>query len=429
MSVRTIEQYAFNQTLLHPLAVAFLFLMIILMFFLPRRFAIFPVLLIACYITTWQRIVIAGLDFSFLRIILIVGFLRIIMRSEHQNFKIENIDKIFVIWVFFSIVMNVILNKTTGAFINRLGLGLDASSAYFFIRIILRDEKDTENLIKALILISIPICAAMLNEQLTNRNLFSVLGGVPEFTHIRDGRLRSQGAFAHPILAGTFGSFLFPLTVGLFFKNNNGKFLIVGLFTSLCITITSSSSGPALSLLGAILGLFFWLFHKRMRVIFWSAIFGLTCLHFIMTGPVWALIARAGVIGGSTAGFRYRLVNSAITRIDEWWLFGTKNAMYWGWGLQDICNMYIRVGIDGGLLCLILFVTIIFLSFKIVGNVIRETHQKNLKKYLWAIGCAYFSHTVAFMGVAYFSGFMFFWFLNTAIIVNLTKTSNFEATK
>ena len=59
----------------------------------------------------------------------------------------------------------------------------------------------------------------MILEHLTGRNVFSVFGGVPEFTVIREGKLRAQAAFAHAIVAGYGGGkSRFSLFVGLWWQ-------------------------------------------------------------------------------------------------------------------------------------------------------------------------------------------------------------------
>ncbi len=70
--------------------------------------------------------------------------------------------------------------------------------------------------------ILVPLVAAMLYEKATGRNVFAVLGGVSEMTLIREGKLRAQGAFQHPILAGTFGATVLPLMVGLMRMKDRG---------------------------------------------------------------------------------------------------------------------------------------------------------------------------------------------------------------
>ena len=58
-----------NIHFVHPIALSFTLSMSILMLFLPRRFVLLPMLMTACYVTLGQRMIIASLDFTMLRIL------------------------------------------------------------------------------------------------------------------------------------------------------------------------------------------------------------------------------------------------------------------------------------------------------------------------------------------------------------------------
>ena len=157
---------------------------------------------------------------------------------------------------------------------------------------------------------------AMILEQINGRNMFSIFGGVPEFTFVRDGRLRSQGAFSHPILAGSYGAALVPLSYCIWVMGNK-KYAISGFVVGTIMVITSASSGPLLSFLAGILGLLMWHFRNYMRIIVWLFMGILTALHLIMNAPVWALIYRVAIVGGSTGYHRYSLIDRAIKNFGE----------------------------------------------------------------------------------------------------------------
>ena len=158
--------------------------------------------------------------------------------------------------------------KTFDAFINRLGFMFTSLGIYFIFRILINSFSDIDRLIKTLIIMSIPVMLAMILEQINGRNMFSIFGGVPEFTFVRDGRLRSQGAFSHPILAGSYGAALVPLSYCIWVMGNK-KYAISGFVVGTIMVITSASSGPLLSFLAGILGLLMWHFRNYMRIIVW----------------------------------------------------------------------------------------------------------------------------------------------------------------
>lgn len=418
--LRHIEWQTYGVTVLNPVAFSLVLMMCIALFFLHRRYAIIPFIATALFITLMQRFVIATLDFPMLRFMVIVGFLRVAVRSEHRLIHLNSIDKMIIVFAFLGVATGTILWGTFGAFISRCGGTMDILGIYFLCRIFIHDTDDMERVIKAIVIMSIPVALFMVNEQVSGRNVFSVLGGVPAITVIREGKLRSQGAFSHPIIAGAFGATLMPLVIGYWFRTRENRILITGIISATTITITSNSSAPFMTYLAAIIGLSFWPLRRQMRMVFWSGVAGLVGLHMVMKAPVWALVARTKLVTGSTGYHRFALIDSAIKNFHEWWLVGTYTTGHWGWGLQDVTNMYVRVGVNGGVFYLLLFVVIIATCFKTVGrtSLIIED-QPDLQKFIWAMGACLFSFTVLFMGVSLFGNIAFFWYMILAMISSL----------
>ena len=76
-----------NRTVVHPLGVVALLIAVIGILSLPRRQAIIPMILLVCLVPSAQRVIIGGLDFSFIRILAIFGLLRIVLRSEVRGIR------------------------------------------------------------------------------------------------------------------------------------------------------------------------------------------------------------------------------------------------------------------------------------------------------------------------------------------------------
>ncbi len=62
---------------IHPVGLAALLILGMAMFFLPRRWAVLPMLCIACFVPMVQKIVVVELDFNFLRIMVVFGVMQI----------------------------------------------------------------------------------------------------------------------------------------------------------------------------------------------------------------------------------------------------------------------------------------------------------------------------------------------------------------
>jgi hypothetical protein len=412
----------------------FIIISSLLMISLPRRLAIFPILIAACYITLGQILVIAGLHFPVFRILIFFGFLRLIIRGEIYKLKLNHIDKAIIWWVIISIITGVLLEKSWDGFINRLGLAYSALGCYYLFRFLIRDRDDLLTLLKILVIIIVPLTISVIIEKTTSRNIFSIFGGVPEVTVIRDGRLRCQGAFRHPILMGTFAATLIPLFFSLWFKNKGGKlFSMLGIICATIITFASASSGPALAYIYGIIALMAWPFRYNMRIIRWLILIALISLHMIMKAPVWFLMARLGEQIGGGGWHRAEIITQAVTHFNEWWLIGTTYTAHWmpnvlpiNPNMIDITNQFIFEGVGGGIWRMGAFIIIIIICFRELGksNLILKDQPIDLRIFSWSLGAALFAHIMSFMSVAYFDQIIVFWYLLLAIISVFISTIN-----
>ena len=348
-----------------PLGLVFTLVMGILMYVLPRRYAPIPMIMAGCYITLGQMVYVAGLHFPVMRIMILVGWLRIITRREFKELKFNKIDKALFAWAFASIIMNIIQWQTYDAFINRLGFLYNALGLYFLFRCLIRNPEEVIHAIKMLAFIILPFAVLMLYEKMSGHNLFSVFGGVPEFTVIRDGSLRCQGPFRHPILAGTLGATLMPCFVGLWSVKGARLFSMIGLISATIITITAASSGPVVAYASGLLALALWPMKEQYANHQVGTVVCAYLSHLIMKAPVWYLIARLSDLIGGTGWHRAEIIDQAIRHIDEWWLVGSHYTAHWmpyvmpdNPDMADITNQYIMEGLIGGFLTMILFIVI-----------------------------------------------------------------------
>ena len=133
--MKELERAAYyDSTLLHPLAALAIVLLGLLIMVLPRRSAILPFLFLVTFIPSSQRIAIATLDFSLLRILVICGLLRIFARGEHRDTRWGKIDKFVLGWAIAQALAFVALRHNAGAVIQICGKMLEHLGMYFCVR-------------------------------------------------------------------------------------------------------------------------------------------------------------------------------------------------------------------------------------------------------------------------------------------------------
>ena len=257
--------------------------------------------------------------------------------------------------------------------------------------------------IKALVAVSAVMAVCMINEQITHRNIFGLLG--PAITpQIRDGKVRSQGAFEVYIDAGVFGAVLVPLLVWLWSDKKSRVATYLGMVGAITMMLTCNASTPQLALAGGILGLCLWRFRKKMHIFRWALVLTLLALHLVMKAPVWSLIARIDLTGSSSGYHRYYLVDNCIRHFRDWWLLGYKDFGSWGWDMWDLSDQYVAVCLTGGLITFIIFSGLLSRSFGGLGTARKRLAAAGNRKQewlCWCLGCALLGHVVGWFGCSY----------------------------
>ncbi|MDX2114090.1 MAG: hypothetical protein SFZ24_00535 [Planctomycetota bacterium] len=428
-NIRVIENFGgagwTNQTNLHPLGLTLTVLCGLALLAMPRRLSIWPFIVMACMVAPAQRLVIGGLDFSLIRLMVIFGMLRVVLRHEYAGVRWQRVDYVILAFALVRTMAYTIQQASVSALIFQAGMTFDAVGLYFLFRCLVRDWRDVIRTMVGFIVMSLPVAAAFFVESKTGRNAFAFFGGVPEITLVREGRLRCQGAFAHPIIAGCFWASLIPSVVALWWQGAmNRLWALIGVSTMCAIVLFSASSTPVMGVIFGLLGWAMFLMRWWMRYVLILFVMALIGLHFSMNKPVWHLISRITIAKGNTGHHRYMLIDGAVNRFSEWALVGTRSTAHWFWGGQDVTNHYILEGVRGGFLTLALFVTTIWMCFTAAGRTWRVWSGDRSKLMLsWSLGVCLFVHCTNFIGVSYFGQAVFLWYLLLAMIVSMDEMS------
>lgn len=404
---------------IHPAILVLVLVSIVIILLGNIRHSIALMLFLSILLPLTQGFEILDTNFNLFRVLLLVGWIKMAITGNLRIEKFETTDKAIICWVIVSFLTYVALRYSIDSVINRLGFAYNAIGTYFFYRVFIKNGDDLGYIYNILAIITALVAVFMIHEQVTGKNIFYVFGGVEEYTPIRGGRLRSQGPFAHPIPAGVFGAALLPIYISMW-RNKGGSAAlgILGIMSAGILIITSSSTTPVVVALAGLVALFFFRLRNHMRRLRYAAIFAVVGLHLAMEAPVWALIARAAVIGESTSWHRYELVDNLFNRVPEWYLLGVRSTEHWGFGMDDLTNQYFFEAVNGGLLKIVLFIIIISLNFSIIGGKIETLTSRSSQERLWAFGSALFANIVGFIGIAYWDQMLYVWYLFLASITS-----------
>jgi hypothetical protein len=426
-----------SETILNPLVLLLVLIAGVLICFLPKNRIVIPFLTLAILIPTDQVLLVGSLHFPVMRILALFGLVRISwakLTSKGPVFSggINGIDIAFIVLSLFTALNGILLWRELPAIVFQFGNLYAALGIYLLLRFAIHDEEDVRQVLRLLVCVTVVIAVIMICEQLTGRNpYYAVLGGARASEYgaaleVRDGHIRATGCFAHPILAGTFGGFCLPLFVALWWKGEkkDRKYAAIGIVSAMVLPLAASSSTALFGFLAGLFALILWPLRRRMRIIRWGVVIVLVSLHLVMKAPVWHLISRVDLSGGSSSYHRYDLINQCILHFWNWALIGTKDYGSWGWSLWDLSDQYVGVADTAGLIPLLSFLAIFVFAFKYLGQARKlAIGDKKAELFVWAFGASLFANTIAFFGIDYFDQTIVAWYALLAMISAVTLSA------
>lgn len=410
-----------------PIGILFSLACAVALLVLPRRWAPLSLLLGACYMTLGQGVEIGPFRFYILRMLILVGLARVIARRERPAGGFVLVDWLMLGLGTWALCSSAFHKNPNDMLVNDMGFAYNALGIYFLIRCFTQSREEIVGLIVMTGIVLVPVGLEMFHEQLTHHNLFALFGGVEDSPAIRGGRLRSQGPFAHAILAGTAGAVCAPLMIGIWRKHPLAA--RAGLAACLLMVVTSASSGPVASLLCASFALVFWRWRHLTPKLRVAAVVTYLLLDLVMKAPAYYLLARIDIVSGSTGWHRAALIEASIKHFSDWWFAGTDYTRDWmpygvSWSedYADITNYYLALGIRGGIALMSVFVFILWSAFRYVGQTLADAPRED-GFLIWSLGASLFAHATSSVSISYFDQSFIFVYLDLAVITSLWNVS------
>lgn len=414
-----------SETMMGPLVAIMLIIATIFILLMPRRSASIALVFAGFIIPSSNVLVVGGMHWMPLRIIALAGIARVLLRGRTEGSVlaggIRALDRIFIAWAVAHALIVTLQWGTVNALVNQIGFLLTNLGIYFALRHLIRDEGDLRTAIATGVFVMLVNAGGMLLEQTSHYNLISVLGGVPAIPGLREGHVRSQGAFQHTLLAGSFAGAMLPLCLILWQSASTKLVAVAGFVCSTVMVLCTWSSTPLFVFVGAIFGVCMWVFRRYMRAVLWGIVLLILVLQSVMHAPVWFLIHRVE-IGGSSGYHRAVLVDNFVRHFDQWWMLGTHANPDWDYEMWDTSNEFVAQGQSGGVLTFACFLALIVRAFQALGGERNEASGQQREWTIWLIGVAVFANLLAFWGVSYWDQIQLLWLLVLAFVPAITST-------
>ena len=401
-----------NPTMTAP-TIYIMIVLAILVFAVPRKYLLVPIILAACFVPCEQHVLLFGLHFYLARNLILVAIVRILIKGEIRHVEWNRLDKLVVAWVLTGAAIYILRRLDFQSMIYKSGVLLDVLGIYWVARQSITSWEDIRKVCQVFAICAIAITPLVAIEWTTGMNPFRVLGRA--YTLSREGEFRCQASFPHPIIAGAFWAPLVPLFIAMALTDRRKTLYWSSVAASIFIVAATRSSTPVGGLAAVLLLTALYRYRRYGRHMAIGFFGLLTVLHIVMAAPVWHLLVRIRIFSGTTGYHRYFLIQKTIEHFREWALLGTESTAHWGWGLFDVTNQYCLEGIRGGLLTLALFVAILFVAIRTTGAYAQRPVGRDRQWLSWALCCSLVGHCVMFIGVGYFGQIQMLLYLSFAL--------------
>jgi hypothetical protein len=412
-----------NVTTLSPASAVALAVGTIAIFSVPRRFVFLPLLLVTSFVPISERLVILGMDFAFLRLMVVLCWARFLVRGEHSGFKWNRIDMVFAAWIAWRMLATLVRTGSLGSLVRHAGLSIDALGIYFLMRVLIRSWRDLDTIILTFAFVAIPVALSMTYETSTGWNFSSVFSDHLEGVAMsRGGAVRARIGYAHPLIAGAIWASVVPLLAARWWKPGSSRaFTFLSVVAAITCVWASSSSTPLLGLLIALVAAGAWVVRRHMNWVRWAILGALILLQLGMEKPIWHLFQRVTAIGisGSTGYHRYRLFDAFVRHFSDWALIGVGSTAYWGRQLDDVTNVFIIQAVSGGLVGISALIAMFVMLFRRNGRLLRLYRGSPQEIYLWAMGVCLFTHLAMMNAMAYSWQMQLPWFACFAMVASV----------
>ncbi len=174
----------------------------ILLIVLPRRYALAPMLIAGCYMTLGQVLIVGGLHFYLIRILILFGLIRLVVRKEILSVKLNGIDKLLIAWVVVQSFLYVLFDGSNVSLIERLGAAYNALGIYFLIRAVVWNLEDVVHDREDVRHYYYPSCGSVCGGICDREEPIFDFWRYSQFSKVRNGQFVVRGRFCIPSLQG-----------------------------------------------------------------------------------------------------------------------------------------------------------------------------------------------------------------------------------
>ena len=367
---------------------------------------------------TYLAVPVGTIDFTVRRIVILAVFARMFLMTDlPKRFRFILLDKIVITYFAAQLLAGASTATSLMPFLeNRAGTIFDTVLPYFAVRMIIRDKQQYLALLKAIVIIAVPLAIIGFYECLTGKNPVGFMQKycswrVAEEYFPRYGFFRARVTFFHSIMYGLFFAIFGPICAGVLTNVKKYKTLYcLGLGLMGVGVFSSMSSGPWLATLLAVPFIAFYRWRKHWKLAVATIILMCGLVEIISNVHFYDVFSRF-TFSPETAWYRRQLIHVALFEggMSGHWITGHGPFTDPGWGPKimgmsgtDMVNHYLLVLSGYGLVGLVPFLAMNVAVIKKLVDAYKASILNSDKWLIWCLSASLFGLAGAFMSVSLF---------------------------
>ncbi|MEH6446988.1 MAG: hypothetical protein V7784_24100 [Oceanospirillaceae bacterium] len=316
----------------------------------------------------YLRIPMGPIQMSAPRLVALMLIMRFIIGGRHRKLQLGKIDAFVTCGWLWIIIASTFAGAEFSGIAEQIGRGLDTVLMFFAARLAIQSADDFQSMLLPLIFISVIMCVAGAVEATTDYSPYNKLvsyGSQAWFVkedEYRLGLLRAKASTGIHIYFGLSMALVVGFLWALRFGRKNKTLAKIAAIFAVIAALSSMSSGPWMGLFAFI---FFSIYANRTKFIkpsLWLVLCAAIFLELASNRHFYNLVDYLS-LSSETAWYRTRLLEVAVSQIQDFWLVGVGGDFPNHWGALidgrlhvDIVNHFLIVGVYGGVLAMFFYI-------------------------------------------------------------------------
>jgi len=375
------------------------------------------------------RVPLGIVQMSVPRLVAILLLIKFVSQGRHRRINYGVADTLVIsIWIW-TVIATIFADAEFYQVSQMIGRGLDTALMYFVARMAVLNPNDIKKMYWGLGLTALVMCAAGVIEAVTWHSPYHIFNNgnsrIYGFEEVRYGFLRAQGS---TLVSIYFGMAMMLITSFIWSARGyiSASFVTKAVILSAVLaTLSSMSSGPWIALFTLIAMNWYYQKISFIKPTLYALLFMSIMMELLSNRHFYNLIDYIA-LNSSTAWYRTRLIEVAVSRLEDFWIVGVGSDWPHHWAALldgrlhiDVVNNFIIIALYGGLPALFMYITVHMIAIKKTIRSFRAEKNIPRRKLLFGLAAALIALDLSSMSVGLYGPALLLSYILLGLLVSV----------